>query len=170
MAIEKKFRCIGVCKDSFGVGEWECFPGQPHEVASKTYYMADAPFMSKADLEHDPDGVSLRKSRTQVHVIPAKTSKGDDGQLVTHNYQPLVFAMGRLETGNPIEQYYLERSKIPVSYERWFAAYHTPQQKANIDRSKLVERERNLELKEREVNDLLAQAKANVKGGKPASA
>jgi hypothetical protein len=78
--------------------------------------------------------------------------------------------MGRFETSNPMEQYYLERSKFPVSYERWFDVYHTPNQKANIKQGKQVEKERELERKERELDTLLAQAKANVKSGKPASA
>lgn len=170
MANEKLYRCIGECGREFKVGDWECFQGVNHTVEAKTYYLADAPFMSKADLEKDPDGLTLRTSRTQLHVIPPRTTKGDDGQLVTHNFQPLTFVMGRLETSNPMEQYYLERTKFPVSYERWFEAYHTPQQKANITKGKQVERERELDRKERELNDLLAQAKANVKGGRPASA
>lgn len=177
MADEKKFKCLGECQREFKVGDWDCFQGVPHTIEPKTYYLADAPFMSKADLEKDPDGITLRTSRTQVHVIPPKTARGEDGQLVTQNFQPLVFVMGRFETSNPMEQYYLERSKMPVSYERWFEVYHTPKQKQNIKESKQVERERNqaerekdLERREREVNDLLAQAKANVKSGKPASA
>lgn len=169
MAIEKKFQCIGLCKDRFGIGEWECTPGVPHEVEPKIYYLADAPFMSKADIEKDPDGITLRTSRTHLHVIPAKVSRGEDGQLVTQNFQPLLFVMGRLETNNPMEQYYLERSKFPVGYEKWFEAYHTPKQKQNIKDAKIVERERDLDRREREVNDLLAQAKANIKAGKPAS-
>jgi len=169
MAIEKKFQCLGICKEKFGVGEWDCTPGVPHEVEVKTYYLADAPFMSKADLEKDPDGIILRNSRTQLHVIPAKVSRGEDGQMVTQNFQPLVFVMGRFETSNPMEQYYVERSKFPVSYEKWFEVYHTPQQKQNIKAGKQVEKERELVRKERELDDLLAQAKANVKGGKPAS-
>jgi hypothetical protein len=167
---ETKFKCIGECGKEFKVGEWECFQGVNHTVEPKTYYLADAPFMSKADLEKDPDGITLRTSRTQVHVIPAKVSRGEDGQLVTQNFQPLVFVMGRFETSNPMEQYYLERSKFPVSYDKWFDVYHTPNQKANIKQGKQVEKERELERKERELDTLLAQAKANVKSGKPASA
>lgn len=170
MGIEKKFKCVGVCKDSFGIGEWECTPGVPHEVEAKTYYLADAPFMSKADLEKDPDGITLRTSRTHLHVIPPKTTKGDDGTLEKQNFQPLLFVMGRFETTNPMEQYYLERSKFPVPYDRWFDVYHTPKQKANITEGKLIDREREVARKEREVNDLLAQVKGNVKTGKPASA
>lgn len=170
MAFEKKFKCIGVCKEDFGFGEWECFPGQPHQVESKPYYLADAPFMSKADLEKDPDGITLRTSTTQVHVIPERVYRDETGQQVRQAFQPLLFKMGRFETSNPMEQYYLERSKFPVSYEKWFDAYHTPKQKQNIKDGKLVERERDVERREREVNDLLAQVKGNVKGGKPASA
>lgn len=170
MADEKKFKCTGECGRDFKIGEWECFQGVPHQVESKTYYLADAPFMSKADLEKDPDGITLRTSRTQVHVIPPRISRGEDGQLVTQNFQPLVFVMGRLETSSAMEQYYLESSKFPVSYEKWFDAYHTPQQKANITKGKQVERERELDRKERELNDLLAKAKQNIKEGRPASA
>lgn len=170
MAIDKTFQCIGQCKEKFGVGSWECTDGVPHEVESKTYYLADAPFMSKADKEKDPDGIMLRSSRTQVHVIPPKSTKGEDGQLFKQTFPPLIFVMGRYDTTNAMEQYYLERSKAPVSYERWFEAYHTPTQKANVAKGEMLERGRELDRKERELNDLLAKAKENIKGGRPASA
>lgn len=170
MALEKKYRCLGQCKESFALNEWECFPGQPHEVESKTYYLADAPFMSKADKEKDPDGIILRTSRTQVHVIPEQKMKDETGTLIVRAFQPIIFVMGRYETTNPMEQYYLERSKIPVSYEKWFEAYHTPTQKANLAKGQLIEKERDLDRRERELNDLLAKAKDNVKSGRPASA
>lgn len=170
MAEEKKFKCLGICKREFTFGDWECFPGQSHEVEAKSYYLADAPFMSKHDLEKDPDGLMLRNSQTYLHCIPERTFKDDTGQLAKHTFQPILFKRGRFETTNPMEQYYLERSKHPVSYEKWFEAYHTPKQKQNIKDNSLVTREREIERKEREVNDLLAQAKANLKGGKPASA
>ena len=177
MAIEKKFQCTGDCKEKFGVGEWECFPGQPHKVETKKYYLADAPFLSKHDLEKDPDGMALRNSRTHLHVIPEKTYKDESGNLMRVSHPPLTFVKGVFETDNPMFQYYIERAKVDVGYERWFEAYHTPKQKQNIRDAAIVNKERDqanrdreLERKERELNDLLAQAKANVKGGKPASA
>jgi hypothetical protein len=173
----EKFKCLGQCKQEFTFGEWECFPGQPHEVELKTYYMADAPFLSKHDLEKDPDGISLRNSRTHVHCIPDRIYRdGVTGQQVVQSFQPILFKMGKYETRNPMEQFYLERSKMTVSYERWFEAYHTPKQKQNIKDGKQMERdrvlenrERDLDRREREVNDLLAQVKGNVRDGKPAS-
>lgn len=172
----KQFKCLGNCKREFTYGDWECFPGQPHEVEPQKYYLADAPFLSKHDLEKDPDGISLRNSRTLVHCIPDQVFKDDTGQLSTHRFQPLVFVKGQFETTNPMEQFYLERSKITVSYERWFEVYHTPKQKQNIKDGKQQERDRalsareqELERKEREVNDLLAQVKGNIRSGKPAS-
>lgn len=170
MANEKLYKCIGECGKEFKIGDWECFPGVTHTVESKTYYLADAPFMSRADLDKDPDGITLRTSRTQLHAIPPKISRDETGAMVTQAFQPLIFVMGRLDTSSPMEQYYIERTKFPVSYEKWFEAYHTPKQKANIVQGKQVERERELDRKERELDTLLAQAKQNVKSGKPASA
>jgi hypothetical protein len=169
MAIEKKFQCIGECGQKFGIPEWECFPGQPHKVEVKKYYLADAPFMSKHDLEKDPDGMALRAARTHVHVIPDQTYKDDSGTMVRIAHPPLLFTKGCFETDNPMFQYYIERAKIDVGYDKWFEAYHTPKQKQNIKDGVLVSKERDLERKERELNDLLAQARQNVKSGKPAS-
>jgi hypothetical protein len=172
MPTPTKYKCTS-CDKEFIAGDWECFSGQSHTLESKTYYMADAPFLSKADLEKDPDGLSRRSSRNNVHCIPPQRMMNGTGQVETREYGPLIFAQGKFETAIAMEQYYLENSRITqalVSREAWLHNYSTPKQRMSLENGKMVERVRDLERKERELNDLLAKAQANVKAGKPASA
>lgn len=162
---KKTFKCTGHCGREFTYGDWECFPGQPHVVESKTYYLADAPHV---DVKNDPDGLALRSSRTTLHCVPEIPVTDPQTNIIQKIAHPgLKFVMGKYETTDPKEQFFAERSGHLVSYERWFEAYHTPKMKANIKEGKLLERERNIAEKEQEAerkiqeaNDLLASVKA----------
>jgi hypothetical protein len=158
---EKTFKCVGNCGKDFKVGEWECFPGERHKVALKTYYLNDAPH---CDFKNDPDGMTFRASRSYVHIIPEKRFKDETGQLIVQAVPPVQFAQGQYSTEDPEQQYFIERAKIDVGYDRWFAAYHTPIQKQRImDNSlrkqvdSLAAREAELKKKEQDFNDLLTQ-------------
>lgn len=172
-----KFKCIADeihCGKEFEPGNWECMPGVLHQVAPKTYYMADAPY---CDFKRDADGMAFRSSRTRLHAIPDDQVRDERGNQKTVSYQPVIFVQGRYETTNPREQFYLEHGTAARSlctYEKWFDAYHTPQQKQNIKDGQLKQRERDLDSKtkhledtikqkEREYNDLLAKVTAEGK-------
>lgn len=168
MADKQKFKCLGECGKEFEFGQWECFAGQAHKVDPKTYYLADAPHV---DVKNDPDGLALRTARTMLHCVPEELRRdpttGMDNKIA---HPPCIFSMGQYTTDNPKEQFFIERSKHTVSYEKWFNAYHTPKMKANIKEGQLLDRERTIAAKEaeverkvREANTLLDQVKAGKK-------
>jgi len=79
------------------------------------------------------------------------------------------FVMGQCETDNPQEQFFIERSKHTVSYERWFQAYHTPKMKQNIKDGQLLQRERDITAREAELDRKIKEANEvleKVKAGK----
>jgi hypothetical protein len=156
---EKIYKCTGECGKEFKFGAWECFPGVKHTVEAKTYYLNDAPH---CDPKLDPDGLSLRASRSHVHVIPEKKFKDENGNLVIQATPPVLFVQGQYSTTDPEQQYFIERAKIDVGYDRWFAAYHTPTQKQRIKDNQLREREVEIDTKLAEANSILAQAKAQA--------
>jgi hypothetical protein len=158
MAEPTKWKCIGECKREFAFGEWECFPGVPHEVEEKTYYLNDAPH---CDFKLDPNGLAFRSSRNRVHVLPLKRIMDETGVKFIER-DPVLFVMGRYATRNAEEQFFIERAKIDVGYDRWYDAYHTPTQKQNIKDNSLREREREVARREAEANTLLEKAKAEA--------
>jgi hypothetical protein len=158
MAEQKKWKCIGECKKEFAFGDWECFPGVNHEVEEKTYYLNDAPH---CDFKLDPNGIALRSSRNNVYVLPSKRIQDETGVRFEER-APVLFVMGRYSTRNPEIQYFMERAKIDVGYDRWYDAYHTPTQKMNIKENQLRERERALNAALEEKNELLAKKQAEL--------
>lgn len=137
MADKTKWKCIGECGKEFEFGNWECFPGIPHQVEQKTYYLNDAPH---CDFKRDPDGLAFRSSRNQVYVLPHKRVSDETGTRIVER-PPLLFIRGQYATMDAEQQYFIERAKIDVGYDRWFAAYHTPTQKANLKENDLRQRE-----------------------------
>jgi hypothetical protein len=154
---KKQWKCLGECGREFGYGEWECFPGVAHRVAPKTYYKDDAPH---CDPVLDPDGLALRSARTHCHIVPdVQVKDADSGQTVTQHHPPVLFVMGSYTTDNPKEQFFIERAKIDVGYDRWFAVYHTPKQKQNLKDGEQKARAADLDRREKEVNELLEKVK-----------
>lgn len=154
-AAEKtKWKCID-CDKEFEFGQWECFPGVQHKVAEKTYYLNDAPH---CDFKRDPDGLAFRTSRNQVYVLPHKRVTDETGTRTVER-PPVLFIRGRYMTADAEEQYFIDRAKIDVGYDRWFEAYHTPTQKANIKGNSLDMREHALKKAEANQNQLLEDLK-----------
>lgn len=157
---KKAWKCMGECKREFELGDWECCPGVRHIVAAKTYYLADAPFH---DPKHDPEGLVFRSARTHFYAIPEKKLvEASTGQITKTQPAPVTFVQGRYETSDAEEQYFIERSKIDVGYERWFEAYHTPIQKQRIKEQQQRDRESELNRRLKEANELLVAVKARA--------
>lgn len=156
MAADKtKWLCIGECGKEFEFGSWECFPGVQHKVAEKNYYLNDAPH---CDFKLDPGGLAFRSSKNQVYVLPHKRVTDETGTRTVER-PPLLFIRGRYATSDAEEQYFIERAKIDVGYDRWFEAYHTPTQKANIKGVSLDMREAALKKAQSTENELLERIK-----------
>lgn len=159
MADKTKWKCVGECSKEFEFGDWECHPGVPHEVEQKTYYLNDAPH---CDFKRDPDGLAFKSSRNNVYVLPHKRVNDETGSRIVER-PALLFIRGQYSTRNAEEQYFIERAKIDVGYDRWFDAYHTPTQKQNLKDNDLRQREARivrLEQAKSTENELLESIKA----------
>jgi hypothetical protein len=153
---ELKYKCIGECKKEFKHGDWECFPGVKHLVEPKSYYINDAPH---CDFVRDPEGLAYRSSRATVYIIPEKASVDELGKKRTDPARAVEFVKGQYTTRDPEEQFFIERAKIDVGYDRWFEAYHTPKQKQNIKGNSLEMREKKLRDAQAEENALLERVR-----------
>jgi len=165
--VTTSFQCANEhCKKEFGVGDWECAPGLPHEVAPKTFYILDAPSLS----EKDTMGKAYRDSRTTVlNVPPERMVKNENGDLVRIPGGSVVFVRGTYTTTNPEIIFWLERHGYgDVTKERWTQVYFSPLEKQQLKEIDLRNRERDIERKTKETNDLLAAAKAQTKAAKTA--
>lgn len=170
---DKTMQCIGDCGKQFEFGNWECWPGVKHKVASKSYYCADAPAINPADNEQTVRA-ALSASRNIIHVIPPTRVAGANGLTETVEHPPVTFRRGQYSTDDPQLQYFLEYGTAKrhlCTEERWYEVYHTVTQKQFAINKRLNEqakeydaRKGEIERKEKEVNELLAELKS--KGGK----
>lgn len=155
MAEQKRFKCIGDCKKEFSFGEWFCFDGVKHEVEPKDYYINDAPYH---DGKLDPNGLALRASRNHKYLLPPLRVSDETGTRMVER-PPTLWVMGRLSTNDPELQYFIERAKIDVGYDRWFEAYHTETQKQRIKGNNIAQREDKLKEAQATENELLERIK-----------
>lgn len=157
-----KFQCIGECKRAFGVGDWECAPGIRHEVEPKTFYMLDAPYQNPDSKYFDHKAYG--RSRTVVENCPPERKEKDSlGNMTVVPGGNVTFVRGTVEVKDPEKIYWLERTGFgQVTREQWLKVYFSPTEKQQLKELELKNRERELERKTTEVNDLLALAKSQA--------
>lgn len=155
-----KWQCIGECGREFGVGDWECTPGIKHQVAEKTYYIADAPF--------DPTGHSLRDSRTRIENIPPEKKMPDahTGQMRILPGGYVEFARGVFTTKDAEQQFWLDQHKAMTTRENWERVYLSAGEKAKIREINIRNKEIEADRKVKEANELLEQVKAKAEKSK----
>src|SRR5579872_2182053 len=95
------------CKQEFKVGNWDCLPGQKHIVASKRYYMDDAPTVPEWRDGHP--FVNKGASRTEVLNIPPERQVKVGEDIIRMPGGTVVFVRGMFETSDPEIQYYLDK-------------------------------------------------------------
>lgn len=150
MATIKEFKCLE-CDKTFKAGDWDCFPGRPHVVEHKTYYMDDAPF----------DKRSCKDSRTIIeNLVPERTGVDGTGRSTPIPGRQIVFSRGVYGTDSPQEQFYLDNRKGLCTKERWEEVYFSDVEKFELQKQKLRADQERLE---KDKNDLLAKVKGDVR-------
>ena len=92
-----KFVCTK-CNAEFGPGAWECFPGERHEVAEKTYRIGSS----------IPDFADRQKSRVSVYVTADIRKRDAQGNEFTDKARAVEFVRGIFTTTNPEDQFFFD--------------------------------------------------------------
>ena len=167
--METKFKCVGECGKEFGVGDWECAPGIRHVVEPRTFYILDAPTLDP----HDKGGKAFRNARTWIeNVPPERTGRDGAGEITKIPGGHVLFVRGTATVTDPEQIYWLEKhGHGKNTREDWLRVYFSPLEKQQLREIDLGNRERELERKEKEHNELLARVKEQTRGkGAPATA
>jgi hypothetical protein len=153
----QNFHCLECGKD-FKAGDWICMGGIAHKVASKRYYMDDAPTVTSWR-----DGrpyIDKGAARTQILNIPPEKQIREGEQTTRIPGGSVEFVRGMFETADPEIQFYLERKGGLCSEERWREVYLNDDEKNQIRNMDLAAREQRLVDRE---NELLTSVKARAK-------
>ena len=154
MALQK-FTCLD-CEKNFTAGNFTCVTGKNHVVASKRYYMNDAPTVVSVVNGHPV--VNKRDSMTQIQNIPPeKRVAGPDGNERVIPGGQVVFVRGMFETNDPEQQFWLDQHKGMCSEAEWQAAYLNEEEKLELERMELAAERTRLEGMK---NELLAQVQS----------
>ena len=141
------------CEKVFKVGNWACAGGENHVVASKRYYMNDAPTV--VTMVNGVATVNKRDSRTQIQNIPPERRvPGPDGQERIVPGGQVEFIRGVFETNDPEQQFWLDQHRGMCSEKEWQAAYLNEDEKMALREMDLAAREQRLEA---DRNSLLEQ-------------
>ena len=125
------FSCTN-CQKTFEAGSWFCKSGEPHTVASKTYYVLDAP----------ADKRDCKNARLQImNIIPERSITEPGGHTRVMPGHHIEFIRGLFETDNPQIQLALDKRRN-VHYgeegkKLWEAAYFSNEEKAEFERLRL---------------------------------
>lgn len=148
----KKFKCLE-CEKEFTAGQWICASGDGHKVATKRYYMSDAPTVVTT-----VDGkqvVNKRDSGTLVmNIPPERRTTGPDGNERVLPGGTAQFIRGLYETSDPEKQFWLDQKKGLCTESEWQNAYLNDQEKMDLERMEMAA-ERSRLVAER--NSLLEQ-------------
>lgn len=150
------WKCLE-CEKEFRAGSWTCASGAGHKVASKRYYMNDAPTV--VTMVNNKPTVNKRDSQTMIMNIPPEgRTTGPDGNERVIPGGNVLFVRGLFETTDPVQQFWLDQHKGVFSGDHgkaiWEAAYLNEDEKLQMDRMQFeAERTRF----EAERNSLLEQ-------------
>lgn len=132
----REFQCAR-CDEKFKAPNWTCKDGARHQIESKTYY-SPVPSWRTYVSEERRELMETGLNRT----IPARL---------------VEFSRGTYTTCDPEDQYSLDQQDGCITPEQWKAKY--------IDKAELnAMKERELDRKINEYNDLVAKAQAQVAG------
>jgi hypothetical protein len=160
--MELKYKCIGECKRNFGVGDWECAPGIMHTVEPKTFYILDAPTLDA----NDKEGKAFRNARTSIENCPPERTVKDasTGELTKVPGGNVQFTRGVAVLDNPEKIYWLDKHGHGRNTEsEWRRVYFSPLEKQQLREIEIGNREREVNRKLNEVNDLMEIAKSQTK-------
>jgi len=166
--METKFKCIGECGQEFTAGNWECAPGIKHKVAPKTFYTLDAPTLDKNDV----NGIAFRNARTTIENVPPERTIKDasTGELVKVPGGNVVFVRGTVTVEDAEKIYWLDKfGHGKVTKEEWLRVYFSPLEKQKMREIDIANKEKEIERKLQETNELLERTKAQVQKGKSAA-
>jgi hypothetical protein len=143
-----EFTCTK-CNKKFGPGQWHCFPGEPHEVEQKTYYIGTS-------LKDISDRV---KSRVRVFVTPDTEVTDSAGQKHVTHARSIEFVGGAFSTSNPEDQFFFasKYQKSLIDSKAWQEQYIHPGELLAMKERDLENRKKRIENEE---NALLAREKA----------
>lgn len=164
-----QYKCVGDCGREFGVGDWECAPGIKHKVEPRTFYILDAPALDP----NDKGGKAFRNARTMIENIPPERTVKDasTGELVKIPGGNVTFTRGTVTVEDPEKIYWLEKfGHGRNTKEEWMRVYFSPLEKQQLREIDLANRERDMDRREKEHNDLLSRVKDQSKGRQPAAA
>lgn len=141
------FECVK-CSKKFGPGEWECFPGEEHVVAEKTYYVPN----SCADV------ADRNKSILNVVVEGEREWTDGNGQKQMSPARFIKFTKGIFTTTNPKDQFFMESKYKPnlIDSATWERMYITKEDQMAMKERSLAAREKEVERRD---NELLARVK-----------
>jgi hypothetical protein len=146
------WKCLD-CEKEFRAGSWQCLSGAGHRVATKRYYMNDAPTV--VTLVNGRATVNKRDSQTMVmNIPPEERTTGPDGNERVIPGGQVVFIRGMYETDDPIKQFWLDKHRGMCSEAEWQAAYLNEDEKMALREMDLAAREARLE---HDRNSLLEQ-------------
>src|SRR5216684_1639622 len=151
----EKFHCTECEKDFKPTDGWECMPGVGHKVASKRYYMADAPTVR--EWRDGMPFVNKGIARTQILNIPPEKKYQEGGETIRIPGGTVEFVRGLFETTDPEVQFHLNKKGGLCSEEEWRAAYLNDDERLQLQRLDLNAREQRLVDRE---NELLTAVKA----------
>jgi hypothetical protein len=145
------------CEKEFTAGKWICQTGANHRVASKRYYMNDAPTV--VSIIDGRATVNKRDSATLVmNIPPERRIMGPDGQERVVPGGNVQFIRGIYETDNPEQQFWLDQHGGIFTGDHgkalWTAAYLNESEKMDIERMELAAERSRLEA---DRNSLLEQ-------------
>lgn len=144
------------CEKDFKAGDWQCTPGQQHLVASKRYYMADAPTVVQLDENRQPY-IDKKSARTLVLNIPPEKKVQDGDEFLRVPGGSVEFVRGLYETNDPEIQFHLDRKQGLCTYERWKEVYWTDAEKLNEQKMEIAAAQHRLQS---ERNELLEKVKS----------
>lgn len=130
------WKCLD-CEKEFRAGSWQCFSGAGHRVATKRYYMNDAPTV--VTIVDGKQTINKRDSGTLVMNIPPETrTTGPDGNERVIPGGNVQFVRGLFETDDPHQQFWLDQHKGIFSGDHgkalWTASYLNEDEKLQIER------------------------------------
>lgn len=155
MALSKWF-CLD-CEKEFTAGKWVCASGAGHRVATKRYYMNDAPTV--VTMVNNKPTINKKDSRTMIMNIPPEgRTTGPDGNERVIPGGNVLFVRGLFDTDDPCQQFWLDQHKGVFSGEHgkalWEAAYLNEDEKLQIERMEFEAERSRFQM---EKNSLLEQ-------------
>ena len=142
MALQE-FYCVD-CEKKFKAGSFTCVTGRNHVVASKRYYMNDAPTV--VSIVNGRPTVNKRDSMTMIQNIPPERRvMGPDGNERVIPGGQVVFIRGMYETSDPEQQYWLDQHRGMCNEAEWQAAYLNEDERMELERMELAAERSRLE-------------------------